>query len=265
MPTKDRQRALARAKLERQLARKAASTRKRRRIWAGVASVAVLAALTAGIVYMVKKYGPAGSEKASGPVCSYQNAALDKDRMKNVGRPSTENIPDSGTRTATLHTNFGNISVALDQKAAPCTVHSFLYLAQKGFYNKTICHRLTTSGIMVMQCGDPTANGNPESDGTGGASYQFGQENTPVGQSQPLYPVGTVAMAHGANDTNSGSQFFIVYGDSSLDNSYSILGHVSSGLDTITKKIVPNGVTEQKPGTGDGEPKKTVTISKVTD
>src|SRR5690606_21777336 len=104
----------------------------------------------------------------------------------------------SGTVPATIRTSAGDLAVSLDADAAPCTVNSFLSLAQQGYFDETPCHRLTTSGIFVLQCGDPTGTG------TGGPGYEFPDELT----GSETYPAGTLAMANAGPDTN-GSQFFV--------------------------------------------------------
>ena len=90
----------------------------------------------------------------------------------------------------------------LDGAKAPQTVASFLGLARSGYWNDSPCHRLVTSGIYVLQCGDPTGTG------SGGPGYGFGVENAPKdGQ----YPAGTLAMARTSDPNSNGGQFFIVY------------------------------------------------------
>ncbi len=90
------------------------------------------------------------------------------------------------TWTATVATTCGTMTFTLDGKKAPQTVASFIFLARKGFFDNTPCHRLTTSGLFVLQCGDPTGTG------SGGPGYEFGIENAPATGD---YPAGTVAMA----------------------------------------------------------------------
>ena len=152
------------------------------------------------------------------------------------------------TYTATIVTNCGTIKVAMDGKAAPHTVNSFVFLAGKHYFDNTKCHRLTTSGIFVLQCGDPTGTG------TGGPGYQFRDENL----HGATYPAGTVAMANAGPNTN-GSQFFFVYADTPLPPNYTPFGKVTSGLD-ILKAVAAKG--SEPPG--DGAPKQPVTISSFT-
>jgi peptidyl-prolyl cis-trans isomerase B (cyclophilin B) len=160
--------------------------------------------------------------------------------------------PADGTGgTLTLSTNCGDIVVALDP-AAPATVASAVYLAQQGFYDSTQCHRLTTAGIFVLQCGDPAG------DGTGGPGYSVPDENLPAAGTAN-YPAGTVAMANAGPGTG-GSQFFIVYDDTTLPGDYTIWGKVTSGLD-IVKEVASVGTSD---GSGDGSPRQPVFIESAT-
>ena len=154
-------------------------------------------------------------------------------------------------KTLTLTTNCGEIVIAADGKNAPITVIALSALANSGFFNKTICHRLVTDGIYVLQCGDPTGTG------MGGPNFSYRDENLPL-PTLENYPAGIVAMANSGPNTN-GSQFFIVYEDTSMDPNYTIWGKVIKGLD-IVKAIAKEGVIN---GTSDGMPKQTIAIEKV--
>ncbi|PZS06735.1 MAG: peptidylprolyl isomerase [Acidimicrobiales bacterium] len=259
MPSKDRQREMARKKLERRMALRAASARRRRRIYAGIgAGVTLIALLTVTIVLVINS-GDDQSHTAISPTCAYLDARAGKDHIKDVGKPSTAHVPDAGIANVAVKTNFGQLDLALDRAVAPCSVNSFVHLVKQGFYDNTHCHRLTTSVLFVLQCGDPFG------DSLGGPSYQFGVENTPTND-HPPYPVVSVAMARDPKDPNSNaSQFFIVYKDSpELTAEYSLIGKVTGGLDVITDKIVPGGIKNEKmPGSGDGEPAKEVKISQA--
>lgn len=144
--------------------------------------------------------------------------------------------PVSGTWTATLATTCGDVVVELDADAAPQGVGNFVGLARAGFFDATPCHRLTTSGIFVLQCGDPTGTG------TGGPDYRFGPiENAPA---DDVYPAGTLAMARVGGDGESmGSQFFLVYEDSTIPSDaaggYTVLGRVTEGLEIV--RLVAEG------------------------
>ncbi|MEJ5944631.1 peptidylprolyl isomerase [Pseudokineococcus basanitobsidens] len=147
--------------------------------------------------------------------------------------PQFDAPPEAGSSDATsavLTTSCGDITVELLPDAAPQAVASFAFLAGEGFFDDTICHRLTTSGIFVLQCGDPTATG------SGGPGYSFGPiENAPA---DDVYPAGTLAMARVGDDAGSnGSQFFLVYEDSTIPSDsaggYTVFGRVTEGLDVV--------------------------------
>ncbi len=132
--------------------------------------------------------------------------------------------------TITLNTNCGTIRATLLTKRAPQTTTNISFLANSKFYNGTLCHRLTTEGIYVLQCGDPTAQGA----GNPGGWTGYKDENLPKAGAKN-YPAGTLAMANSGPGTN-GSQFFLVYADTQLGPDYTIFGRITSGLD-IVKKI----------------------------
>ena len=135
----------------------------------------------------------------------------------------------SPAKTLTLTTNCGPIVISLLGSKAPITVTSIAALANAGYYNKSLCHRLTTEGIFVLQCGDPTASGSGSPTGWKG----YIDENLPkVGAKN--YPAGTVAMANSGPKTN-GSQFFLVYQDTQLGPDYTIWGKITKGLDLVQK------------------------------
>jgi peptidyl-prolyl cis-trans isomerase B (cyclophilin B) len=136
--------------------------------------------------------------------------------------------------TLTLKTNCGTITATLLTKLAPQTTTNISTLANAKFYNGTLCHRLTTDGLYVLQCGDPTAQGG----GSPGGWVGYKEENLPKAGAKN-YPAGTLAMANSGPGTN-GSQFFLVYADTQLDPDYTIFGRITSGLD-ILKKIAEVG------------------------
>ncbi|WP_227982459.1 peptidylprolyl isomerase [Nocardia spumae] len=149
---------------------------------------------------------------------------------------------------ATLETNCGTITIALDAAHAPQTVNSFSFLSGEKFFDHTRCHRLTTEGIFVLQCGDPTGTGR------GGPGYQFGDENL----AGATYPAGTVAMANAGPNTD-GSQFFLVYADSQLPPRYTPFGRITGGLDVL-QNIAAGGT---KDGSGDGAPATDIVLDSV--
>lgn len=151
--------------------------------------------------------------------------------------------------------------IALLGAKAPITVTSIAALANAGYYNKSLCHRLTTEGIYVLQCGDPTASGSGSPTGWTG----YVDENLPKA-SGINYPAGTVAMANSGPKTN-GSQFFLVYQDTTLGPNYTIWGKITKGLDLVQKvgavgAYQMNG--QQAVYAGDGYPIQTVEILKAS-
>jgi len=157
-------------------------------------------------------------------------------------------------RTLTLTTNCGEIQIEADGINAPLTVISMSYLANKGFFDKSPCHRVTTQGIFVLQCGDPSGTG------SGGPAYTAPDENLPK-LSANSYPAGSVAMANSGPNTN-GSQFFIVYDDNSqLGPNYTLWGKVVKGLE-IVKAVAALGSDNSNPA-GGGVPNQPITIEKA--
>ena len=169
--------------------------------------------------------------------------------VKNV-TPPTKALPGK-MGTFTLVTNCGNIVIATNGVKAPITLTAMTVLAKAGFFDHSLCHRITTTQMWVLQCGDPTARGD------GGPSFSYRDENLPA-DVKNNYPMGTVAMANSGPNTN-GSQFFLVYGNTTLPPSYSIWGKITSGLD-ILKGLGAAGI---KGGGSDGTPLKTIAIEKV--
>ena len=154
-------------------------------------------------------------------------------------------------KTFIFTTNCGDVVIEADGKNAPVTVFALSALANSGFFDQSLCHRLTTNNIYVLQCGDPTATG------SGGPNFSYRDENLPA-NNENNYPAGVVAMANSGPSTN-GSQFFIVYEDTSLPPSYTIWGKVTKGLEII-QAIAKDGVVGDKT---DGTPKQKIAIEKV--
>jgi len=193
----------------------------------------------------------------NGP-CQYTETP-DESAARPVPLPrDPHHTPNRGTVTVTLFTNVGLIPLTLDRAQAPCTVLSFLHLTRHGFYNRTICHRLTTyPTLSVLQCGDPSGTGE------GGPGYRYKDElptNLPPAPTDPtgarrVYARGVLAMANAGPDTN-GSQFFLVFADSALRPNYTIFGSVRPlGLRTLDR-IAAGGVapTDEDPAPVDGAP-----------
>lgn len=142
----------------------------------------------------------------------------------------------NGMHTITIETNKGTIVFETYDADAPKTVENFITLANKGFYNGVIFHRVI-NGFMI-QGGDPTGTGR------GGPGYQFADEldpNTPSAKAG--YQRGVVAMANAGPNTN-GSQFFIMHADYPLPHNYTIFGKVIKGIEVVdaiaTAKRDPN-------------------------
>lgn len=146
---------------------------------------------------------------------------------------------------AKVTTNKGVMEVKLYGDVAPKTVANFCTLAQKGFYEGVIFHRVIKD--FMIQGGDPTGTG------TGGPGYKFEDELPQAGE----YKIGSLAMANSGPNTN-GSQFFIVSGQNgvTLPPSYSLFGEVTTGLDVV------EAIQNTQTGTMD-KPVEDITIEKV--
>jgi peptidyl-prolyl cis-trans isomerase B (cyclophilin B) len=205
--------------------------------------------------------------------CTYATSGVAAAAKKVSAPPTT---PDyKATYTAAINTNLGTIDISLLNSKATCTVNSFAHLASAGYFNATQCHRVTsTSGLYVLQCGDPYAKAAAKltcaqtagSPGTGGPGYEFASENLPTGASSAgtvTYKAGTVAMANSGGSGTNGSQFFLVYKNSTLGPAYTPFGTITAGLD-ILQKVAKAGTSCTYSGAGDGAPKEKVIINSVT-
>jgi peptidyl-prolyl cis-trans isomerase B (cyclophilin B) len=200
---------------------------------------------------------PSASASSSAEAVGYKQAGT---AAKNVGIPTFDAAAAAAPYTATIHTNRGDIVFTALTTKAPYTTFSFQFLAGKNYFDNTNCHRLTTSGIYVLQCGDPTGTG------SGGPGYQFQDENlnyfgAPGSSGSVTYKAGTVAMANSGAGTN-GSQFFLVYKDSPLQPNYTPFGTITKGLDIL--QTIAAGGSDNANGSGDGKPKLATTIESVT-
>lgn len=146
----------------------------------------------------------------------------------------------------------GPITITLDRSKAPCTVNSFESLAKQGYFDGTACHRLSTQGIWILQCGDPTGTGR------GGPGYTFNDE---LGHTRD-YPAGTVAMANSGPNTN-GSQFFFVYQDTPLPPQYTVFGTIDQASVQHITDIAFLGHDSRYPD-GTGFPNGDATITGVS-
>ena len=270
----ERQRRLARERYERRRAREAQRQQTVRKATQWTAAGAVLLVIIGAVVFGILGLGGSSKSNAQAAPSSTSTApaptpsatpsaapavvepaancvyAAKPPASRNVGLPPAK--PDSkATYTATIKTNRGSIVIDLLNSKATCTVNSFVFLAAKNYFKNTTCHRLTTKGIYVLQCGDPTGTGQ------GGPGYEFNDENL----TGATYPAGTLAMANAGPDTN-GSQFFLVYKNTALPPAYTPFGTIVGGLNIIQK--VANAGTDNANGPGDGHPKEKVVIESVT-
>lgn len=134
---------------------------------------------------------------------------------------------NSMQHTITLETSLGNIVLHTYDGLAPKTVENFVTLANKGFYDNVIFHRVIKD--FMIQGGDPTGTG------MGGPGYKFNDElDTTSPIAKEGYKRGVVAMANAGPNTN-GSQFFIMHKDVPLPYNYTIFGEVISGIDVVDK------------------------------
>ncbi|NBY15516.1 MAG: peptidylprolyl isomerase [Actinobacteria bacterium] len=188
------------------------------------------------------------------------NSAVAAARCKPVSDLQTKprqfpSAPTSGNlrKNLRLTTNCGVIDIELDQNA-PTTNKVMSNLATAAYFTKTACHRLTTSGIYVLQCGDPSGTG------SGTPGFSFADENLPKADSSGtyIYPRGTLAMANSGPNTN-GSQFFIVYQNSPLPANYTVWGRVTSGL-SVVDRVAAAGVAD---GKKDGKPNANIVIEQA--
>jgi len=283
VPNSKQRRDVARRHLERQLARRQQREVRRRRLnaIATVVGVLVVIAIVAVTTLMLRhdhKSNPAAASnstsptasasasasstaaplpsrsapaikaraarKSSGP-CGYaeDKSKLTSGNLFDVGLPPDPRPTPTATRTAVFTTNRGPITVALDGASAPCNVQSIAYLISKNFYDNTACPRSVNSGIFVVQCGDPTGTT------SGGPTYSTKDENL----TKASYTAGTLAMANSGPNTN-GSQFFFITKDSNgaLGKNYTVIGHVTGGLD-ILQKVAQGGDDGSNPA-GGGKP-----------
>jgi peptidyl-prolyl cis-trans isomerase B (cyclophilin B) len=272
-----RRRQLAREKFERQQERRVESRRKSRTRNSVIAAVVAVVVAGVGVSWAAGAFD--GSDKktdaakgatpsASAPATTAAPVADPCDKPA-AGKPGTQqwkkepalSIDKSAKYTFDLKTTCGDISIALNAAKAPDTTNSFKFLADKGFFDHTKCHRLTSTGIYVLQCGDPTGSG------SGGPGYTIPDENlTAFGKGSATapvtYPAGTIAMANTGQAHTGGSQFFLVYKDSPLPPSYTPFGTISSAGMKVLDKIAKAG--DNSGGQGDGAPNATVVINKAT-
>ncbi|MEU8568361.1 peptidylprolyl isomerase [Streptomyces pathocidini] len=274
MATKDqRRRQLAREKFLRQQERRDQQRRKARLRNAAVAAGLAVVVAGGAVAYTAGGFGDADKSDSAAPSASPSSSdAPDPCDRPADGSPGTEQwkkepaltVDKSATYTMKLETTCGDISVAMDAGKAPHTVNSFNFLAGKGYFDHTKCHRLTTGGIYVLQCGDPQGTGQ------GGPGYTIPDENLKDSRLKGnVYPAGTVAMANqynaqsGKGRDSGGSQFFLVYQDSQLPPDYTPFGTVTGDGMKVLKKIADAGA-KAPDASSNTAPNATVVIDKAT-
>ncbi|WP_328497538.1 peptidylprolyl isomerase [Streptomyces sp. NBC_00414] len=268
-----RRRQLAREKFLRQQQRRTSARRKahaRNAVIASVLGVIVVGSVVSYATGVFKKDDdksdaaaeatPSASPSKAPDPCD--KAAAGKVKKLSYKKEPAITIDKSADYTMKLQTTCGAIDIDMPASKAPHTVNSFSFLTGKGYLDHTKCHRLTTNGIYVLQCGDPQGTG------MGGPGYTIPDENLKDKRLKgDVYPAGTVAMANQYNaqtkegrDTG-GSQFFLVYQDSQLPANYTPFGTISESGMKVLKKIAGAG---EITGQGDGAPNATVVIDKAT-
>ncbi|MPZ65032.1 MAG: peptidylprolyl isomerase [Pseudonocardiaceae bacterium] len=283
MPSNEQRRQAVKRKLDRQLARRADRTKRRR--WYAVIGSAVAIVLVIGLVVLITVLGgddetdqaavlpsaqpvpssaiepalraPAPTRPEPLPAtvnCRYPGSG--QPPAKPVQPPPAGETSTEGTVGVTLETSTGTIPLTLDRSLAPCAVSSFVSLTEQGYYANTPCHRLTTSqGLQVLQCGDPRGTGR------GGPGYRFADETYP----DLSYGRGYLAMANSGPDTN-GSQFFMVYGSAEALNAnpdYTVFGTIApQGLQVLDR--VADAGSDDANAPGDGAPNTPVQIEAAT-
>jgi peptidyl-prolyl cis-trans isomerase B (cyclophilin B) len=271
-----RKRQLAREKFLRQQERRTAARRKarmRNSVIASVLGVILVGSLALYTTGVLKDDDKTNASSETTPSAAPTSKAPDPCEKPAAGKVKTATwkkepavtIDKSAKYTMRLATTCGDMDLALKASAAPHTVNSFNFLAGKGYFDHTKCHRLTTEGIYVLQCGDPTGSG------SGGPGYTIPDENLKdKSLKNNIYPAGTVAMANqydastGQGRNTGGSQFFLVYQDSQLPPNYTPFGTVSASGMKVLKKIAAAGAQPADPTTQNTAPNATVVINKAT-
>jgi peptidyl-prolyl cis-trans isomerase B (cyclophilin B) len=288
VPNNEQRREQAKRKLERQLVRRQQRA-KRRRLTALVGTSLAVIVVAGGVYFLATRPWSSGDAAATPGESSAAQPSNDKPASipadlaaplkrptplpakvscdypaagaaaKPVQAPAAGEVSAEGTVGVTVATSVGDLKLTLDRTLAPCTVNSFVNLAKQAYYNDTSCHRLTTAGILVLQCGDPTKadpNDPAKQPGTGGPGYSFKDEVFP----ELKYGRGVLAMANSGPDTN-GSQFFIVYGDSQLEPKYTVFGSIDADSLKHVDEVANAGTNS---GQGDGKPNTPVDIKTAT-
>jgi peptidyl-prolyl cis-trans isomerase B (cyclophilin B) len=270
VPTNKQRREAAQRHLQRQLDRRAELAKRRRRNM-GIVAALVAALVVAGVILLgTGVFGggdgdsdaaassspatdaaasPSAGDDGTDGTCDFTADESGNPNATDVGTPPAE-VETSGSTNVIMTTNRGAIGLTLDRAGAPCATASMVYLAEKKFFDGTPCHRLTASaGLSVLQCGDPSGTG------LGGPTYQYPTRVT----GEETYGRGTIAMANSGQGFD-GSQFFLVYGDSQLPPSYTVLGTIDKAGLKVLDTIADAGIDG---GGEDGAPAEDVTIESM--
>jgi cyclophilin family peptidyl-prolyl cis-trans isomerase len=282
MPSKSRDRQLAKLAARRQAERRA--SQRRRRLAAGiVGGIVGLVAIAVGLSLLFggDTTTAASSTPTETPSTSHgkptktgtvtlqaqlpkkvacgakRPAAADTPKPQFDHAPTAKQVLDTGaTYTAVMKTSCGSVSIELDTKDAPQTVASFVFLARQHYFDGIPFHRIDST-ISVIQGGDPTGTGQ------GGPGYTIADELTGT----KTYTPGTLAMANTGQPNTGGSQFFLIYGSNGtkLDATptYAIFGHATAGLDVL-KRIAKIPVQDPSAGLSGQMPSLAVLIDSVT-
>lgn len=236
------------------ISNRAMRSKRDNRVFLAVAAGAVAVAFAGQLAYF--SFGPGGQEADLAATTDQVEAPADVTDADQTGVPDLA-LAEGRVWNGSLNLNGEELTFDLSGDLAPQAVANFVSLSKNGFYEGVSCHRLVTSGIYVLQCGDPSG------DGTGGPGYNWGPiENAPEAD---LYTEGVLAMARrGGDDSSMGSQFFIVYQDSTIPSDsvggYTIFGSITGGLDAV-KAIAEAGTID---GSSDASPLDEVLISSVS-
>jgi len=295
VPSNEQRRATAKRKLERQITRRAERARRRKQltIAGSVLGVVIVAAAGVGIYYLTHDNHsqnsaaasttsadaslsntpqaappPAPKPRAATVSCTYRDGGQ---AAKKVNKPDGADVSTTGSPKVSIDSSQGPIGITLHAAESPCTVNSFASLVKQHFYDGAPCHRLSTEGLKMLQCGDPTGTGQ------GGPGYAFDNEYPtdqygkadPAAQQPVLYKRGVVAMANAGPDQSgggtNGSQFFLIDGDSPLPPQYTIFGTVDgAGLKTLDKIAAAGDDHSMDSSAGGGKPNLPVTFKSAT-
>ena len=228
---------------------------------AAIVAVVVVGALGTGAQLVYANGGfspqkPSATASASASATPTASAAAGT----NTGPVPAKSIAENRTWTGSLALNKNvSLGIELDGAKAPQATAALVTLIKKNFYEGTHCWRMSNApSAKFLQCGAAKA------DGTGDDGFQFGPlENVPTDN---LYKTGVIAMARATSAYSQATQFFIVYGDTTLDGTtggYTVVGRVTSGLTTMEKNITDKGLTAVN-SASDGSPKIVTTITGAT-